>query len=128
MQFQTTILENIIGGWAFKINSEAINPSRKIVPLIVRMPELIDQEVWNTDPFFTHTEGYNIRLSMSPVKMIFGKVVDFSLFVSLMHGPYDDKLPWPMNGTLKIILLNQLRNADHYPPCSNSHLCLQQSC
>ena len=116
LQFQTTVLESIIGGWAFKMYTEAMNPSRKIVPLIVRMPELIDQEVWTTDPFFTHTEGYNIRLSMSPVKMIFGKVVDFSLSVSLMHGPYDDKLPWPMSGMLKIILLNQIRDNNHYSP------------
>ena len=116
LHFQTTVLENIIGGWAFKINSEAMSPSSKIVPLIVRMPELMDQKVWTTDPFYTCTEGYKIMLSMSPVKMIFGQFVDFSLSIFLMDGPYDDKLPWPMSGMLKITLLNQVRNADHHPP------------
>ena len=115
LQFQTTVLETIIGGWAFKMYLEAMNPSCKTVPLIVRMPELMDQEVWTTDPFFTHTEGYKIILSMSPVKMIFGQFVDFSLSIFLMDGPYDDKLPWPMSGMLKITLLNQVRDADHHP-------------
>ena len=117
LQFQTTVFEAIVGGWAFKINSEAMNPSRKIVPLIVRMTTMsIGQEVWTSDPFFTRTEGYKMMLSMTKNKAIFGQFVDFSLSISLMDGPYDDKLPWPMNGMLKITLLNQIRDADHHPP------------
>ena len=87
LQFHTTVLETLVGGWALKINSEAMKPSHKIVPVIVRMSELIDLELWTTDPFFT--EGYKIMLSMSPVKSVFAKFSYFSLSISLMDGPYD---------------------------------------
>ena len=116
LQFQTTVLETLVGSWALIINSEAIKPSRKIVPAIVRMSELIDHELWTTDPFFTHTEGYKMMLSMSPVRSVFAKFSNFSLYLSLLDGPYDDKLPWPMKGMLSITLLNQVKDANHHPP------------
>ena len=116
LQFQTTVLETLVGSWALKINSEAMKPSDKIVPVIVRMSELIDQELWTTNPFFTHIGGYKIMLSMSPVNTVLAKFSYFSLYVSLMDGPHDDNLPWPMQGMLNIMLLNQVRDGDHYPP------------
>ena len=33
-----------------------------------------------------------------------------------MDGPYDNNLPWPMKGMLKITLLNQIRDDEHYSP------------
>ena len=123
LQIQANVLEALVGGWTVTINSEAMNQSRGIVPLIVRMPRVINEDVWNTDPFFTHFEGYKIRLSMSVtrVRMAFGLLAHmhvsyFSLSVNLMEGPYDNNLPWPMNGMLKITLLNQVRDVDHHPP------------
>jgi flagellar biosynthesis regulator FlbT len=63
---------------------------------------------WESDVFYTHNEGY---------KMIF--LVDFvlnSLRLSLciLPGEYDDKLPWPLRGMIKISLLNQRNDFNHY--------------
>ena len=41
-----------------------------------------------------------------------------SVYLYLMKGPHDDKLEqwgyWPLSGTFKIEVLNQLNNSDHY--------------
>ena len=33
-----------------------------------------------------------------------------------MDGPYDNNLPWPTSGMLKITLANQISDNEHYPP------------
>ena len=116
MQSESTILKTFVGRWAFKINSEAMNQSVRVVPLIVRMSEVIDQELWTTDPFLTHTEGYKLTLSLTSVKATFLQSSYFSFCINLMDGPHDNKLPWPMNGMLKVTLLNQNRDDEHHPP------------
>ena len=121
LQIQANVLEALVGGWTYRIYSEAMNQSRGIVPLIVRTPRvMINEEVWTSNPFFTHFEGYKIKLSVKPVRMAFGLLAHlisyFSLSINLMDGPYDNNLPWPMNGMLKITLLNQVRDVEHHPP------------
>ena len=122
MHSDSTVLETFVGRWAFKINSEAMNQSIRVVPLIVRMLEVTDQELWTTDPFLTHTEGYKLTLSLTSVKATFLQSSYLSLCVNLMEGPHDNKLPWPMNGMLKVMLLNQNRDDEHPPPVMVSYL------
>ena len=122
MQSKSTVLETLVGRWAFKINSETVNQSVRVVPLIVRMSKVVDQELWTTDPFFTHSEGYKLTLSLTLARATLVQFSYFSFCVNLMDGPHDDKLPWPMNGMLEVTLLNQNRNDEHYPPVMVSYL------
>ena len=116
IQLDCTVLESLVGKWRYKIHSEALNPSLKVVPLIVKMSELVHQQLWSTDYFFTHTKGYKIKLSLTLVKGVLDPFSYYSLIVYLMDGPYDNNLPWPMSGMLKITLLNQISDDEHYPP------------
>ena len=36
------------------------------------------------------------------------------VYISLMRGDNDDNLKWPFNGTIKVSLLNQLEDGQHY--------------
>ena len=116
MQLDSTLVESLVDKWVYKIHSEILNPSLKVVPLIVKMSELVHRELWSSDYFFTHTEGYKIKLSLTIVKGVFAQLTYFSLNTYLVDGPYDNNLPWPMKGMLKITLLNQIRDDEHYPP------------
>lgn len=64
--------------------------------------------VWDSEPFFTHDKGYKMSFS---VDVVFG-----SLRVSLylLRGEYDESLLWPLQGSMNILLLNQVNNRNHY--------------
>ena len=47
-----------------------------------------------------------------------------SLFLNILKGPYDDKLPWFFLGTLTIYLLNQSADDNHHRKkivCNTTH-------
>ena len=116
VHLDSTLVESLVGKWVYKIHSQALDPSLKVIPLIVKMSEFISQQLWSTDYFFTHTEGYKIKLSMTIVKAVLAQLTYFSLSIYITDGPYDNNLPWPMTGMFKITLLNQIRDDEHYPP------------
>ena len=43
-----------------------------------------------------------------------GKRTHLSVYLFILHGPHDDQLDWPLNGTFVIELLNQLEDNNHY--------------
>ena len=64
--------------------------------------------VWDSESFYTHDKGYKMSFS---VDVVFG-----SLRVSmyLLRGEYDEFLLWPLQGSINILLINQLNNRNHY--------------
>jgi hypothetical protein len=62
---------------------------------------------WLSAPFYTHEEGYNMRLVVYPNGKYLGAGTHISVAIYLMSGKYDDKLDWPANVTLNVTLLNQ---------------------
>ena len=69
------------------------------------------KEVWYSPPFYTGDKGYKMCLSVSLHTA--GYV---SIYVLLMSGENDKYLCWPIKGTLKLQLLNQLGDDSHTPP------------
>ena len=68
---------------------------------------------WYSDPFYTNTKGYRMRLCIH----VFGsgdcEGTHCSIFLYLMQGRFDDTVGWPLQIKLQITLLNQLSDEHH---------------
>ena len=65
------------------------------------------EKSWLSVPFYTHKEGYKMRLVVYPNGKRSGAGTHISVAIYLMSGKYDAKLEWPPNITLEIALINQ---------------------
>lgn len=54
--------------------------------------------------FYSHNKGYQMCLKIDPSNGC------LSLYIHLMRGGYDDHLPWPFRGTVRISLLGEEGN------------------
>ena len=90
----------------------------RVCPVVIKMSEFKKKQKenvqWYSDPFFTHTQGYKMRLSIVPAGIEDGKGTHLSVYLFLMRGPHDDTLKWPLKETLEIKLLNQIGDSDHH--------------
>ena len=63
-----------------------------------------------SDPFYSHQHGYKFKLRTiyypSPHN-------DIGAFLHLLTGEYNDQLPWPVNVTVRLELLNQAGDHHH---------------
>ena len=64
-------------------------------------------------PFYTHENGYKLRLSIYPNG--YGSVAGthVSIYFRLLKGEYDDNLKWPMNITIQLTILNWSKDDIH---------------
>ena len=69
---------------------------------------------WYSPPFYTHTHGYRMCISVDANGHEDAKGTHLSVFAYLMEGPFDDYLEWPFQGTITIQLLNQLKDVNHH--------------
>ena len=71
-------------------------------------------ETWFSDPVYSHFGGYKMCLSVDANGNGSGRSTHVSVYVHLMRGDNDDNLKWPFKGTIKVSLLNQLEDGQHY--------------
>ena len=69
---------------------------------------------WYSPPFYTHTHGYRMCIRVDANGNGDGEGTHISVFAYLMKGPFDDYLEWPLQGTITIQLLNQLKDVNHH--------------
>ena len=69
---------------------------------------------WYSPPFYTHTHGYRMCITVDANGIGVGKGTHLSVYAYLMQGPYDDVLLWPFQGSITIQLLNQLNDRNHH--------------
>ena len=69
---------------------------------------------WYSPSFYTHDGGYKMCIKVRPHGQDEGEGQYLSLYVHLIKGEYDEVLPWPFQGAVKIQLLNQEANHHHY--------------
>ena len=69
---------------------------------------------WFSDPFYSHCFGYKICIGIDAGGSNVGKGTHVSLLVHLLPGEYDDTLKWPFRGTLKIQVINERRDDNHF--------------
>ena len=68
----------------------------------------------DSEPFFTSLTGYKMCLEVYANGEGDGKGSHLSVFLTILHGPHDDQLDWPLKGTFIIQLLNQLEDKNHH--------------
>ena len=72
-----------------------------------------DAAMFYTEPFHTSPSGYKMCVRVHPKGYGTSKGIHVSIFLNILKGPYDDKLPWPFFGTVTIYLLNQSADDNH---------------
>ena len=65
-------------------------------------------------PFYSGPGGYKLCIKVHANGIGEREGTHLSVYVYLMRGDNDDHLPWPFTGTVKIKLLNQLKNSSHH--------------
>ena len=74
----------------------------------------VNDEVWYSDPVYSHFGGYKTRLFVDANGHDLVKGTHVSVFFNLMEGDNDDNLKWSFKGTIKVSLLNQLEDGQHH--------------
>ena len=64
-------------------------------------------------PFYTHNNGYKLRLEVYPNRYGSGTETHISTYFRLLKGEYDDNLKWPMNITIQLTILNWCKDHTH---------------
>lgn len=70
-------------------------------------------EVWMSEPFYTHPFGYKMRLKVYPNGAGLTKGTHVAVYGFLVRGEFDDHLPWPLRAHVAIRMLNQIANQSH---------------
>ena len=95
-----------------------LSSGNEILPVFVKMSNFTEKKrqrmKWYSDPFYTHSNGYKMQLSVFPdgVEAVEGSHVSVGLYI--MKGPYDEQLQWPMKGKYEVKLLNQFIDSIHH--------------
>ena len=82
-----------------------------IIPAMLTMTDFEqhkqNNDVWVSQPFYTHSQGYKMCLRVTANGQGSGKGTHVTVAVYLMKGEFDDQLEWPFRGDITIQLLNQ---------------------
>ena len=98
-----------------------------VPPWVVKMEgfqeKMENDEIWYSDPVYSHFGGYKMCLRVDANGFEDGKGTHVSVYIYLMRGDNDDSLKWPFKGTIKVSLLNQLEDGQHHTrkPWSPNH-------
>ena len=71
-------------------------------------------EVWYSDPVYSHFGGYKMCLCVYANGVEDGKGTHVSVLICMMRGDHDDNLKWPFEGSVEVSLLNQLEDSEHH--------------
>ena len=106
----------------FRIFYEDTNAQNQVAPATFKVTHfsqwLENKEPWYSSPFFAFDGGYQLDFLVHGAGLLDGEGTHVCVGINLIPGPHDDKLEqsghWPLRGTFKIELLNQLNDSDHY--------------
>ena len=59
-----------------------------------------------SDPFYSHPNGYKMRLRLLPNGSNNGHNSHVSLYLTLLHGPNDAHLEWPYKKRTRVSIIN----------------------
>ncbi len=72
-----------------------------------------NKEVFTCDPFYTHTNGYKMCVKVFLNGTESGAGTHVSVATCLLQGPFDKHLKWPFTWTVKIEILDQIRETSN---------------
>ena len=89
----------------------------QVCPITIKMEGYNDKKVneteWYSKAFYTNDKGYQMCLCVDAAGNDDGEDTHLSVFLTLMKGPHDDELTWPLRGEFEITLLNQISDSEH---------------
>ena len=100
IQHDRLMLLKYEGSETFKLSEY---PNKKAATKLFRFP-----------PFYTHHNGYHMALGVYANGFGPGEGTHVSVSVGIPKGEYDNEVEWPFVGEIRIILLNQLEDKNHY--------------
>ena len=106
--------------WSIKLNASAsmFKIGCQVLPTILQMSgydkKKENNEVWYSNTFYTHNNGYTMYLCVYAAGAGDGGGTHLSVFLCLTKGSHDDELTWPLTGKFEIKLLNQINDSEHY--------------
>ena len=65
----------------------------------------------NSSPFYTHNGGYKMCLHFKPNS---GTGTHVGVYAKMMRGEFDEHLPWPFKGEVRVQLLNQCEGGESF--------------
>ena len=73
-----------------------------------------DKDVWYSESFYTHPEGYRMYVTINADGFQSGKCTHVSVYVSVARGKFDYSLKWPFRGNIIVKLINQKNDVESY--------------
>ena len=111
----------VIRNWSSQLDgmSKLSKSSSDLVcPFICKVPEFCNKksndEVWYSNEFFSHDQGYKMYLSVYVAGEGDAKGTFLSVYLHLTKGPHDDELTWPLKEKFEVKLLNQISDCQHH--------------
>ena len=114
LQLQVETISN--STWPLQLNN-LTNNGNVVVPVVIKLAEFEKYKnkvaVYSSE-FYTRDGGYKMCLCIFPSGCLNHDQVEVGAY--LMKGDHDDRLTWPVKGTLTVQLLNQLSDSNHSVP------------
>jgi len=104
--------------WRIKLHCQCIELTPvPVAPVMVKLTNfstLRSNDEWFTYMFYSHENGYKLCLRVFAAGFEDARSTSLSVFVQHMDESNVDHLEWPMRGTLKLKLVNQLKDKHHH--------------
>ena len=117
----------MFGEWPIKIYTRAAKllSCNQLLPVFVKMPDFVmnvkNKIDWYSDPFYTHHQGYKVRLNVVPAGWGKSEGHYMSVYLYIMDGPYDHLLKWKLKGKFQVTLLNHICDSEHHSVSYRNH-------
>lgn len=105
---------NLIRQISLYYQSLLLLQNNQVAPVVLKMNDFKRHQKngisWFSYTFFTHVHGYKLCVCVEAAGHGAAAQKDkfVSVFVCVMQGQYDNHLTWPMEGVIRVCLLNQL--------------------
>ena len=105
------------------VSSVLLEQSDVVTPVTVKITDVSEKmknnETFQSSPFFTHQLGYRVCLLVIMNGM--DERSQVAANISILSGPNDAKLPWPLRGKFTVSILNQVKNSTHHTQALGVH-------
>ena len=124
---------NLLRQLSLRYKSLLLLQDNQVAPVVLKMNDFKRHQKngnsWFSYTFFTHEHGYKLSLCVEAAGHgAATQKSDFvSVFVCLMQGQYDCHLAWPMEGVIRVCLLDQLYSSKDNDLCYAMTISLPES-
>ena len=121
------LFDIMFGEWPIKIHTRAakLSSCNQLLPVFVKMPDFVmnvkNKIDWYSDPFYTHHQGYKVRLNVVPAGWGKSEGHYMSVYLYIMDGPFDHLLKWKLKGKFQVTLLNHICDSEHHSVSYRNH-------